>query len=233
MANYRQIHVSIWKDEWFLDLEPEEKLLFIYLFSNESTSLAGIYRIPMKVIAFETGLSATFIESTLQKFHVADKVHYENGVVWVVNMRQYHETRSTKVQTRIENDIASIPDCDLKIRYLYGMDTQTQLKEEEDEEEKEEEKKNSDDDFAIVVKAYENNIGFITPMTRDTLIDILTDTPPKWIVEAIQVAVTANVRRLSYVKGILARWKVQGFSDNGKAIPPSAIAGMKSAHDEP
>lgn len=31
MANYRQIHTQIWRDNWFLDLEADEKLLFIYL----------------------------------------------------------------------------------------------------------------------------------------------------------------------------------------------------------
>jgi len=140
MANYRQIHVSIWKDEWFLDLEPSEKLLFIYLFSNEATSLAGIYKLPMKVILFETGLDRKFVEDTLAKFELVNKVFYENGIVWVLNMRRYHETSSIKVQHRINHDIALIPDCPLKIRYLYGMDTRPQLKEEEEEEEEEKEK---------------------------------------------------------------------------------------------
>lgn len=139
MANYRQIHVSIWKDEWFLDLEPEEKLLFIYLFSNEATSLAGIYKLPMKVIQFETGLDRKFIEDTLTKFQMVGKVLYENGIVWVTKMRQYHETKSAKVQIRILSDIGLIPDCPLKRRYLYGIDTSPQLNEDEDEDEKEEE----------------------------------------------------------------------------------------------
>jgi hypothetical protein len=141
MANYRQIHVSIWKDEWFLDLEPRDKLLFIYLFSNENASLSGLYKLPMKVIAFETGLEVKYITDALARFSKANKVHYENGIVWVVNMRRYHETKSSKVQQRISNDIVSIPDCPLKIRYQQSMDTETQLKEEEDKKENEEENK--------------------------------------------------------------------------------------------
>ena len=140
MANYRQIHVSILKDEWFLDLLPEEKLLFIYLFSNESTSLAGIYKIAFRVICFETGLSEAFVNETLKKFAEYKKVIYEDGIVWVKNMRRHHETSSDRVQTRIKNDIASIPDCGVKIAYLqyeyslsipYGYST---VKEEEEEE---------------------------------------------------------------------------------------------------
>ena len=67
MAGYRQIHTQIWKDEWFLDLEPQAKLLFIYLFGNENTSLSGIYKLPLKVILFETGLDKEYVVNTLKK----------------------------------------------------------------------------------------------------------------------------------------------------------------------
>ena len=45
MANYRQIHTQIWRDNWFLDLEADEKLLLIYLFSNDNSNQAGIYEL--------------------------------------------------------------------------------------------------------------------------------------------------------------------------------------------
>lgn len=140
MANYRQIHVSIWKDEWFLDLEPQEKLLFVYLFSNESTSLAGIYKIAFKVICFETGMEPAFVTRTLKKFAKQNKVFYQDGVVWVTNMRGYHETSSERVQQRIRKDVDSLPDCDVKTMYIEGIDkvstgyADPTLKEEEEEE---------------------------------------------------------------------------------------------------
>ena len=123
MANYRQIHVSIWKDEWFLDLEPNEKLLFIYLFSNESASLSGIYKIAIKVIAFESGLPIDFVRSTLAKFEQQDKVYYRNGVVWVKNLRKYNKG-SSKVDIRVQADIDAVPDGGVKRMYLsyYGDD---------------------------------------------------------------------------------------------------------------
>jgi len=155
MANYRQIHVSIWKDEWFMDLEPDQKLLFIYLFSNESASLSGLYKLPLKVIAFETGLDAEYITTTLTKFSRSGKVHYQDGIVWIVNMRRYHETKSDKVQTRINSDIANIPDCELKRQYLktmipyrYPIDTAPQLKEEEKENKSREDKRNGRFDYS-------------------------------------------------------------------------------------
>lgn len=118
MAEYRQIHTHIWKDGWFLELAADEKLFFIYLFSNERASVAGIYTLPLKVMAFESGLDAVRIQEVLRQFGAAGKVHYADGVVWVVNLRRYNETASPKVRLRIEKDLEAIPDCEIKKRYL-------------------------------------------------------------------------------------------------------------------
>jgi hypothetical protein len=118
MAEFRQVHTKMWKDEWFLDLEPPEKLLFIYLFSNELTSVAGIYKLPVRAIAFETGLDLSFVRDTLHRFERDGKIRYENGVMWVKNLRKYNETSSPKVATRIRRDLSLIPEGDLKAEYI-------------------------------------------------------------------------------------------------------------------
>lgn len=128
MADFRQIHTRIWKDAWFMDLDTEDKLLFIYLFSNERASVAGIYELSMKVIIFESGLTRERITAALDRFRQARKVFYENGIVWVVNLRKYNANASPKVSSRIKSDVASIPDCHLKKTYLdfyNGRDTTT------------------------------------------------------------------------------------------------------------
>ena len=165
MANYRQVHVSIWKDAWFLDLDTNEKLLFVYLFTNESTNLAGLYKIAPKVIAFETGLEISWIADTLKKFSDVGKVFYEDGIVWIVNMRKYHETTSSKIQTRIQADINSLPEYPIKQRYIeyynskipyrYLIDT-TSLKEEEEEEKSKEEERLNNHDYSRLSAAFVN-----------------------------------------------------------------------------
>jgi hypothetical protein len=118
MAYYRQIHTKLWKDNWFIELTAEEKLFFIYLFSNERTSVAGIYELPVRVMSFECGFPRESIEAMLVKFGGANRVYYEDGVVWVVNFRKYNENQSPKVQRRLREDIKAVPECDLKQRYL-------------------------------------------------------------------------------------------------------------------
>ena len=124
MAIYRQIHVKTWRqDEWFLDLPPLDKLLFIYLFSNESASVSGLYEaLPIKVMAFETGMDAEYIEAALARFAEAGKVYYEGGWIWVVNLRKYNATSSPTVLRRIASDLADMPEGELKTRYIQYYD---------------------------------------------------------------------------------------------------------------
>ena len=116
MADYRQIHTKIWKDGWFLDLCTEDKLLFIYLFSNERASLAGLYDLPIKVIVFETGIPLGRVKSCLERFEKAGKVHCSNGWIWIPNLIRYNarNIESPKIQVHLKTLLAEIPNCELK-----------------------------------------------------------------------------------------------------------------------
>jgi uncharacterized phage protein (TIGR02220 family) len=56
MAKYRPVLMSIWKDPDFEEYTPIQKLIFIYLFTNQSTTESGIYSITLKAISNETGI---------------------------------------------------------------------------------------------------------------------------------------------------------------------------------
>lgn len=57
---------------------------------------------------------------------------------------------------------------------------------------------------------YEQNIGALTPLIADELRDAEQTYPPRWIEEAIKIAVENNVRRWRYVLSILERWRLEG-----------------------
>jgi hypothetical protein len=118
MSIYRQIHTRIWQDAWFLDLLPEEKLLFIYLFSNEHAALCGLYELALKTMSFETGLRTDAITLALHRFEEAGKAFHEAPYVWVPNLRRYNESTSPKVAAKIASELAQVPDCNLKRAYM-------------------------------------------------------------------------------------------------------------------
>jgi len=63
-----------------------------------------------------------------------------------------------------------------------------------------------------VFALYEENIGVLTPMIVDELKDAQAEFPVHWIEEAIKTAVSANVRRWSYILKVLEGWKQEGRS---------------------
>jgi DnaD/phage-associated family protein len=60
---------------------------------------------------------------------------------------------------------------------------------------------------------YEQNIGTLTPIIAEELREAEQTYPPRWIEEAIKLAVTNNVRRWRYVQKILERWSTEGRKD--------------------
>ena len=123
MAEYRQIHNQIWKDSWFLELESDRKLLFIYLFSNERSALSGIYELPMAVIAFETKLPVKTIEESLRYFAACGKVAYdfETAYVWVYKLLHYNakNTGSVRIRRHLERLMEDLSDaCPYKAGWL-------------------------------------------------------------------------------------------------------------------
>jgi DnaD/phage-associated family protein len=246
MAGYRQIHTQIWKDQWFIDLESDEKLLFIYLFSNDLASIAGLYKIPVRVIANETSLEYEYVVQALAKFHAAGKIFYQDGVLWVINMSKYHKNASPFTQQKIAADVANIPDCETKRQYLHCVDTASKpvkavstlaresgsgsLSEIEIEsgsgsedvpppataEIPEQGPEQDPTPRPTIFKLYESEIGPLTPMIADALKAAEKDYPADWLSMAFREAADHNKRSWKYAEAILKRWKVEGFAMNGK-----------------
>jgi hypothetical protein len=148
MAEYRQIHNQFWKDSWVLDLAPEHKLLFIYLFSNERSTLLGIFELPVKAIAFETGLPVETVEEGLRQISASGKIAYDfdSSFVWVRNLLRYNGGKgaSVKVRKHLERLWNNLPGtCPFKAGWLEAhgnlIDTVHEPRPQEQDQEKEQE----------------------------------------------------------------------------------------------
>lgn len=130
MADYRQIHVLIWDDDWFCQLSSAEKVVFIWLFSNRNASVSGIYQFSMFICGRETGLSQKIVTKALNKLIEDGKIVVENDWVWVKNLRKYNYNKSQNTDRRIQIDLEQLPDGELKNRYLEyhkGIDSPYQV----------------------------------------------------------------------------------------------------------
>lgn len=63
-----------------------------------------------------------------------------------------------------------------------------------------------------IIDVFNQNIHPITPLEMEKLDDWLQEMPEEVVIEAIKEAVSANVRKWSYINGILTNWKNEGIT---------------------
>lgn len=63
---------------------------------------------------------------------------------------------------------------------------------------------------------YEQNVGLLTPMIAEELKDAEKEYPGEWLEDAFKIAVENNVRKWSYVRKILERWRTEGRQVDSK-----------------
>jgi DNA replication protein len=69
-----------------------------------------------------------------------------------------------------------------------------------------------------IYRLYEQNIGMLTPLIADRLEDLEQTYPQAWLEEAVGIAVKQNKANLSYVEGILKRWRSEGRAGDTQSV---------------
>jgi len=85
MANFRTISPTFWSDPFVEELTPSEKLLYIYLFSNEHVSNIGVTEASIRKVAFETGIDASSVSAFIGQMSSLGKVVHDGGQILAVN----------------------------------------------------------------------------------------------------------------------------------------------------
>ncbi len=85
MSKLRSVNTHFWNDNYIIDLDPLEKLLFLYLLTNPNTNMLGIYELHVRKIAFETGIDKDMVLKIFERFTEAEKVKYKDGYVILQN----------------------------------------------------------------------------------------------------------------------------------------------------
>jgi len=102
MSKLRSVSTSFWSDPYIEDLEPEQKLLFVYLVTNEKTNMLGIYESSIKKMSFETSVEKKEIEKTLKKFQNDGKVKYQNNYVILINYMKHQNYNTNMKKSAID-----------------------------------------------------------------------------------------------------------------------------------
>lgn len=108
MAKSRLINTRFWIDDYVSNLDPSEKLLFLYFLTNPYTDICGVYEIPLKHVALETGLDKEMVIKILGRFKRDGKMFYQNGWVAIKNFAK-HQQDNPKVKKGIELGLLKAP----------------------------------------------------------------------------------------------------------------------------
>ncbi len=111
MAKYRPLYTKIWKDPDFQELSPENKLIFIYLCTNELTTESGIYPMTPKTIADETAVEREKVTKLLQNGNLKNvKYDTDNRLIFIKNFHKYNSGGKPELIKRsIINDCTAYP----------------------------------------------------------------------------------------------------------------------------
>lgn len=110
----------MWQDNWYSELDPSDKLLWMYLLTNPKTTQSGVYEYSERFAAFDTGLSRKEVAQALERFREAGRILYnqEAGEIMIVNWLKYNSARSPKVAMVIDRELGSMKTRDFAIKVI-------------------------------------------------------------------------------------------------------------------
>ena len=118
MADYRNVHNAFWHDEYTESLSANERLLYLYLFTNPHVNNAGVFKVTRKKMAFETGIDE--VGACIDRLKEDGKLVEYEGYFWVVNFIKNQTTNSPKIAASILKLLDKIPEgLAAKIREKY------------------------------------------------------------------------------------------------------------------
>lgn len=109
MARTRMINTKFWDDSYIIELDPIEKLMFLYFLTNGLTNVCGIYEISLRRIAFDTGIDREMVLKILQRFKKEDKIYYLEGWIIIKNFIK-HQSFNQNMKIGAEKVFNAIPD---------------------------------------------------------------------------------------------------------------------------
>ena len=105
MSRLNDVHSGIWgKDEW-LDLSPNAKLLYLWSFTNPRCGMSGIYDVPRRVVAVETGMSLADVDGALRELVEARYVVCEGSVLFVRTRVKHLRQKTVQIAKSIAGDL--------------------------------------------------------------------------------------------------------------------------------
>lgn len=108
MAKCRMIKTNFWKDPYIENLDPSEKLMYLYIFTNDQVTLCGIYELSKRRASFDTWFDKDMIQKILKRFERDNKLILYDDYVGIVNFMK-NQSKNPSVLKWIIRSIREVP----------------------------------------------------------------------------------------------------------------------------
>ena len=119
MATHRYVTTSFWKDSWITTLDPSERYIYIYLLTNPSTNISGVYEITDKEISNDTGYTYEVIKIILDKFAQENKCYRMGKYIVLLNWPKHQNWgKKETIKNGIIKELEMLNDEELILLHL-------------------------------------------------------------------------------------------------------------------
>lgn len=109
MSKLRPINTHFWKDRYIRTLNPSEKILFLYLLTNEAAGLSGCYEIVVEQISLDTGLQLKKVTDGLEKLQKDSKIIFKDDWMVLLNFLR-HQKLNANMGIAAGKELANAPE---------------------------------------------------------------------------------------------------------------------------
>jgi hypothetical protein len=245
MSKLRSINTIIWSDTWFETLPIGQKLLFIYLITNEKTNMLGVYEVSTRKISFETGIKETDIEKYLIDFEKLNKIKYRDNRIVMLNFLKHQNYNFNMMKSAIDlyNDLPmslKIENIDKIERNKEGFETLCKgfgmVRKVEVEDEIEDEDKNESELILthplqeFITTTYKNVSKLSSQLTYDECLKLLSSYDRNRIADILLQMENKKDLTKKYTSVYLTAltWLKNDFSNKGQNLSKGQPSKMES-----
>jgi len=98
----------MWNDEWFYDLSPNQKLVWVFLLTNPRNNIAGVYQMNPRWAAGLIGISADEYSLCIAYFEESKKIIKHGDWIILVNFSR-HQSNNPKVEAGVLRILGELP----------------------------------------------------------------------------------------------------------------------------
>lgn len=104
----RIVFTKIWKDSYFSNLNQIEQLTFLFLITNDSVGLTGIYELDDRSITSALKITQQQFNKVKDKFMADKKISFYNGWIKIINHDKYNNYSGIKNEVAVEREFSLI-----------------------------------------------------------------------------------------------------------------------------